>query len=214
MPAIRQDEIDEIIRRKLSQTNRNPYNNDSFDGGMDPHTIYLYCWDRVNEHGPEQPCRGFKLFYERPIYNKVVLAERVNEAAQKIFNGEIEPDGDSFESFEWQRKSFVVILLTDPETPWRFPKGKSIVFDEGLGEGNHTFFNAFHPKVSVTTFAGEKPIQALCFKNWMVDSYGRPLGDGLRENFHYWLFPVGGGRAVMAAIDPGGTNLGPPMPPP
>jgi hypothetical protein len=209
---IERHEIHNIIRGNLSPTNRDPYIRESFDGGMDPQMIYLYCWDVVDEHSPQQKARAFNLNQDSPIYNRRVLIDRINDHAQDIFDGRIEPEGEHFESFEWTRKSFIVILLT--HEGWYFPQGDAIVFDETKGQGNHTFFNAFHPRVSVRTSGGERVIPALCFTNWMVDAYGRNLHDNQREEFHYILFASQGVRAVEAAIDPGGTNLGPPVPPP
>ena len=212
--SIERDEIQDIIARHLSPTNRNPYDRESFHGGMDPHMIYLYCWDHVDTaQNAQQKARAFKLDHDNAIYNRQVLVDRINERAQQIFDGR-RPDGEYFESFDWERKSFIVILLTDPN--WHFAEGKSIVFDESKGLGNHTFFNAFHPKVRVRTGGAELEIPALCFSNWMVDSYGRYLHDGQLEEFHYILLTIRNTnreRALMAEIDPGGNNLGPPIPP-
>ncbi len=213
MPPITPDEIDETIEGHLSPTNKSPYDRKFIDGGADPYTIYLYCWDIVDETpGQEQKPRGFKLEYDRPILNQVMLIRLINEEAQRLVHSDEEPDGIGFDGFDYRRKSFIVILLTDRH--WLFPEGKAIVFDETKGWGNHTFFNAFHPEVSIEENGAERPIPALCFTNWMADAYGRPLHDNQRESFHYILFPVGGVRALMAEIDPGGNNLGPPIAPP
>ena len=206
-------EIRGAIERYLSPTNRNPYDREAFHGGMDPQMIYLYCWDVVlTQPNAQQRPRAFELNQESPIYNRQVLVDRINEHAQDIFDNRIQPAGHSFESFIWRRKSFIVILLT--ASGWSFPEGESNVFDDTKGPGNHTFFNAFHPDVTVRTNGADRVIPALCFTNWMVDAYGRNLHDNQREEFHYILYPTRGVRAIKAEIDPGGTNLGPPVPPP
>ena len=206
-------EIRQRIERHFSASNRNPYDREYPQGGADPQMIYLYCWDHVDpQPDAQQYARAFKLNQDRPIHNRQVLVDRINEHAQDIFDERIEQDGDRFESFFWRRKSFIVVLLTDEA--WAFPEGESIVFDEARGRGNHTFFNAFHPNVRVRTESGRRVIPALCFTNWMVDGYGRNLHDKQREDFHYNLYPVQDERALETEIDPGGTNLGPPVPPP
>lgn len=62
---------------------------------------------------------------------------------------------------------------------------------------------------------GPRRTSAACFTDYMIaDEFGNPLAYGEKQHFKFWMFPKDPIKSRPNPIDPGGTNLGPPVPPP
>jgi hypothetical protein len=178
---------------------------------MYPQTIYLYYVDEVVP-GVEPVPRVYVRHYPAPIRNQLKLQELIATAAQEA--ADLAPaDDHGFGRFEWRQKSFVVIIID--ADGWTYDEDNALVFKEEPGKfGNHTFFNAFHPSIEVVKDGAAREVSVLCFTNWMATATGKDLVDDEREEFVFDLNPMRDGRVHPTPIDPGGTNLGPPVPPP
>jgi hypothetical protein len=109
----------------LSATNKSPYSRNPFHGGLEPQTICLYYANEIVEDQEPVP-RAYIIRCAQPIRNKVQLGELIEDAAQKAFDEDIEPDGIGFDTFEWRHKSVVAILIDVDGwgisgRPWRRP---------------------------------------------------------------------------------------------
>jgi hypothetical protein len=152
------------------------------------------------------------------------------------------PDpGGNFEDIKWDRKSYVAIFVD--EANWQFHQAPNenpaVVFLTELKNGktgapNHSFFDAMDFKIRMP-IRRPKPggptsdlRSAIVFINHMKkDEKGTDIGkneDGTdageeQQFFQFEMFLdvafASGKSAPMTVIfDPGGTNMGPPVPPP
>lgn len=133
-------------------------------------------------------------------------------------------DTHNFDDIPWKRKSYIAIFID--EGNWSFHRrqaGKpSVAFDPDWGTPNHSFFDALDLVFDMPNkyTKGTDKRSAIFFINHMKRN---AKGDDLLKwesqpfKFDMWLaavFAETSQRGMTANFDPGGTNLGPPLPPP
>lgn len=190
----------------------NPYDHPRW--GTSPRTVYYYHLTPV----PTPKLFDVKAYYferESRISNirNVIRDLGINARA----GDSVPPQcGDNFDSFPWRRKSYIVILIDSPTV--RLNRGEAIEFFVRDGSTpNHSFFDAddFHD-INLATSNDTRPyiVSAVCFINHMARAPdGVDLDPGEDQFFHFRLKytpPPPGFRWP----DSGGTNMGPPVPPP
>jgi hypothetical protein len=170
----------------------------------------------------------------RPIpYDKVGLdhlIRRLAKNARRKNPTNPAPQGGNLKRVRWTRKSYIVLFLD--EANWSFHrKGKNAAFvfltrKERNGRKlrmakNYSFFDGMVLPVEMPVHrpAGTDVREALVFVNHMKRN---DSGDDLRKEkkpyqFNIFLdvkFEDGRGAPMLVILDPGGTNMGPPDPPP
>lgn len=205
-----------------------------------PHSMYFY-YVRVNSNGTLEVSHYFYENFDasgtsQPIPRDEASLETLLQtlAENARPNGAKNPPqiGSNFVGIEWRRKSYVAIFVD--ELNWSLHKFQNedpgVVFITDPKEGktgleNHTFFDALDLEVTMPISRPRPggPTQdqrsAIVFMNHMkADDAGNDLGVGGGQFFQFRMFfdvKFADGTAGMTVIfDPGGTNLGPPAPPP
>lgn len=134
------------------------------------------------------------------------------------------PIGSDWKRMVWYRKCYIVILIDDP----------SFVFEQvGVAfdtvpyntKPNHSFYDAWNDWIDAPLSDGVKRLCPMVgFINHMKTEAGPDL-DKTAERFHFSLLTkpplidiqppaIGSGRIRGRYPDSGGTNMGPPVPPP
>ena len=170
----------------------------------EPHCIYYYHFT------PTAGVYDTKAYYverQAPI-SKSDLLKIVESLAINAHEGDFVPPpcGGNMRSFSWRRKSYLVVLLDDPNS--KFKKK-----DEGGAaeiKDNHTFFDGEDFEVNVSRRGQPQKRSAFWCINHMMDSSEQDLGVGVSERFE---FEFNDGRAPFYPSD-SGTNVGPPVGPP
>lgn len=167
----------------------------------------------VSHHGPIKRKDLRKLITQLAKNARRDRAEQDPRPYEKDAKGEDVPN-------IWTRKSYLIALVDDPN--FRFAEGEAISihpFEEG--PTNHTFFDA-------RDFAdielpmpdpgqGMQLVSAVCVVNHMKRADEEDLELGENERFVFRLHPNPWGGDAMVEdgfVDDGGTNMGPPVPPP
>jgi hypothetical protein len=139
--------------------------------------------------------------------------------------------GDESTKIKWRRKSYIVVVVDDPN--WRLARRAGQEIDPILvapKTPNHCFFEAFEwtikmPFHAPTAAFDDYYTSAVALRNHMSrNEEGDDLGNGKEEKFVFGvnvqrLKKVRGKRKFVpeffhVPIDPDGTNLGPPLGPP
>lgn len=204
-----------------------------------PRHMYFY-YVRVNEDGtlrvthhehyepdPNFPNHRTKKWKEIPR-TKPELEALVGSLADKARNGSLKILGRNFQKIEWQRRSYIVLFIDEPN--WRLYRnndsGSAWVFltEKGglLHTENYSFFDAMDLEIQTP----DGPCSAIAFINHLK---GNREGDDLKPNaghphpqgFQFNVFlklefePDTTSRLPQTTspldiiIDPGGTNQGP-----
>jgi hypothetical protein len=196
---------------------------------------YRYVDGDINDPNTWQPIE-YSEARLKPIVE--LLAKNARPGAPRPRNPEPDPD-ENFENIEWNRKSYVAIFID--EANWKFHKfphqDSAVVFitepKNGVtGTENHAFFDAMDFEITMPINDPNAPVaqfderSAIVFINHMKrDERGTDLGHGLppgeteEQFFQFKLFldvafATGSGVPMTVILDPGGTNMGPPVPPP
>jgi len=137
--------------------------------------------------------------------------------------------GHDFYEVEWKHKSYIVVFMDSPF--WRLFEranhdyGGVVVNAEKKGSPNHSFFDARNMTIDMSHDDVIESRSAIYLINHMKKSeFADDLGFDQagkktvqREPFTFDMyFEVGQprGLATVFIIDPDGTNVGPPLPPP
>jgi hypothetical protein len=183
--------------------------------GTSPRTVYYYHLTPVP--GPDEfDVKAY--YYEREsrigsiknVIRKLALNARADDAVPPLC-------GDSVTSFPWRRKSYIVFLIDSPVL--RLVPGDAIQFyTVGGSPENHTFFDAEDfDDIDLATpdDPGAPTVSAVCFINHMKRAAdGIDLDVGEMQHFHFRLNYGPRARGRSRFPDSGGTNMGPPVPPP
>jgi hypothetical protein len=184
---------------------------------VEPVSIYLYY---IQLQPRVERAYYYFDFYEKPFTEAELMDELTELVANAFHNGTTPPSiGSTLSDLKWRRKGHVVIAVdaggayVDPGTPLTL-KGKAT---RGDNDGTHTFGGVKYAKVSVhIDAANTKEIEIIYSYNDM-QSYGasppRDLIEGETETFELTVTPKSGPVALWVP-DSGGTNMGPPVPPP
>lgn len=208
------EEADDQIENLIRQGNSPIYRNNPRHFMLEPHRVYFYyVTDPYLKPEPYPPYYHYD--HPMPIRNTAAARRIIDGLAQNAASGGSDPPiaGHGFNKEAWRRRSLIAILVDHKD--WHFKPNSGIVFDPTKGHGNHTFFDGFDHEVEITNEAGvTRTRTCVGFFNYMVNERGDPLDHDIREEFHFWMYSLERGRVVREPVDPGGTNLGPPVPPP
>ncbi|MEA3030213.1 MAG: hypothetical protein QOG13_1538 [Sphingomonadales bacterium] len=206
-----------------------------------PHCIFFY-YVRVNGNGTLEISHYFyENFDEEGVSLPIPRDEATLNGLMKTLalnarptgSGNPPANGSNFRNIVWNRKSYIGIFID--EGNWALHKfanqDPGVLFitdpkDGKAGLENHTFFDAmdlditmpiFRPKSGAPT---EDQRSAIVFMNHMkADEAGNDLGGGGTGQFFQFKMFFGvkfadGTDGMTVIFDPGGTNMGPPLPPP
>jgi hypothetical protein len=133
--------------------------------------------------------------------------------AKKDENDQIPPpDGSGLNFIVWRKKSYIVFVVDDPAVVL----SKKAAFNIGSSVGgtpNHSFFDAWDmPDIDLSEQGdGSRMASAVCCINHMkANDAGDDLGS-TAQRFRFRLHPD---PRHPLYPDSGGTNMGPPVPPP
>jgi hypothetical protein len=190
-----------------------------------PATIYFYYVGAETPGGPLEVKHYFYIHGRDLIYDigpDSDLEERVRALALNARNNGNNPPqcGADWEYIVWNHKSYFVILLDDPNIQFEPRNALKFKIDVG-GAPNHSFFDGRNLDVPLPNRVGGgmRSFSAFCCINHMKrNDDGADLGDN-PEYFNFVLNtqPPPDGSATRSMLDDpgtGGTNMGPPAPPP
>ena len=207
-------DLRDTLKSRDTPSNRLPYRRNPFHRTIDHLRVYFYYFTDPTT-GSEPIPKVYVYDHYRPLWNRQKVEEIVEDLTVNAATGGNQPEqvAEGFDAVPWTKISLVAIVMDNPL--WQFISGKAIFFEEREGrEGNHSFFDAFDFDVPFEADGAGRLASALCFTNHMVDAYGNDLAHGQREKFKYTLCVRNRQSLATIDIDPGGTNLGPPVPPP
>lgn len=155
--------------------------------------------------------RDVKIDYDA---TEQLIIELTHNARKPELNQIPPPDGADLKYLVWTRKSYIAFVVDEPDVD--FDYDNPIIFNkdvDGKGERNHTFFDGWSKPVYIPNENGvggvSRPV--VCFINHMK----RRGGSDLDYEGQYFHFVLGdGGIWIRQYPDSGGTNMGPPVPPP
>jgi len=152
---------------------------------------HYYYADREDEIDPEDM--------------EAEIIKLANNARKPLGNQIPPPDGANFANIVWTRKSYVVFLIDDPDAT--FTTGNAIAITPESGT-NYSFFDAKDFRVP-SKISGKTVPVFYCINHMKKDR----LNDleKAKQRFRFTLPP---GINIIPAQDNGGTNMGPPVPPP
>jgi hypothetical protein len=191
------------------------------EAGFDevPATIYFYFVTKAS--GSWSVKHYFYVHGRDPITDVSPhsdLEERVRLLARNAQNNGNNPPqcGANWEYIVWNHESYFVILIDDPTV--KFDQNNAIEFDLlKNGTPNHSFFDGREFTVPLPDQAGvTQAFPAFCCINHMKrNEAGNDLGD-YPEYFHFvpHTSPTLRSLGILEFTDSGGTNMGPPSPPP
>jgi hypothetical protein len=144
----------------------------------------------------------------QPIHHSSVKAIVAQLAANAARDGNSPPKyGVDGRYVVWSRISYIAFVVDENRVQW---DGDAITIDPVLGLPNHSFYDGTDTTVTVN---GASRPAAWCV-NYMKDAVGADLGDA-DEKYQFHL-QIGAGARILRPMfpDSGGTNMGPPVPPP
>lgn len=187
-----------------------------------PASIYFYYIGPKDAGGSRSVkhyfyVHGYDTIADPPRPAASELEERVRLLAINARSGGNNPPqcGEAWKFIVWNHKSYLVILIDDPDIRFAPDAGLEFVQDNN-GTPNHSFFDAREFYVSLSYPGGPQLAPALCCINHMKrNEAGDDLGD-YPEFFNFVLHTNKqlGQRYLLDYPDAGGTNMGPPAPPP
>lgn len=189
-----------------------------------PYVIYFY-------HVRLEPQGRLQVTHYTKVYQQAVTYPMLQGAVQNLVdnarNGGSAPAPDltdNFANIVWTRKSYVVIFVD--EESWTLHRNgdplEGVRFNTLLGMPNHTFFDADDLTVNVQDPVTGVVTQrsAIAIVNHMKrNEAGDDLLQTEAQHFKFEIifdvkFVDQSDAPMIVIFDPGGTNLGPPIPPP
>jgi hypothetical protein len=144
----------------------------------------------------------------QPINHQKMHALIEKLAANAAAGGSDPPQsGEGDKYVVWSRISYLAFVVDADDAEW---DGEAITVDPALGLPNHTFFDGADLKVLVN---GKERPAAWCI-NYMKDATGAELGDWNEQFFIRLKIKSNVESTQLEYPDSGGTNMGPPVPPP
>jgi hypothetical protein len=213
--SITKSEFEQIKNQTLTNINHPVY--DPGKVAISPECIYFYY---VTLTALKRPVVCVYYYDHKRPFGAGELVESIKALARNArLNEDVPPKcGTTFECINWQRKSYFVMML-DHDDIFLMPDN-AIMFDVAGGHTpNHTFFDGDDINIEVQNISGDMDlVPALCCINYMSrNEAGNDLGPEERQHFIYKIYTKSRTRPDFIGqdvIDPGGTNLGPPVPPP
>jgi hypothetical protein len=194
-----------------------------------PWSAYFYYVGKAEAGAEERPVTFYQyLSHHGPIASadlKDLITQLALNARRDVAVQNPQPITSVF---QWKRKSYIIMLVDDPGFAFDKRRAISITLAEGpdLGE-NFSFFDGvdFDDIVLPNSNGGTECVTAVCVTNHMKrDAAGNDIGKE-SQRFSTRLSPpiqfVFARVSEMALLlgdggfsDDGGTNMGPPVPPP
>jgi hypothetical protein len=234
--------IDKLVKSLINNGNYDVYDtklNTSDHYKAIPYIIYFY-YIKFNDDGKPW-VRHYRYTESSPI-QVGQLAAKFTALALKVRHGDdasqdpFKQIGEDFQGIEWEHKSYIAIFMDSPY--WKMlnrisdPEKKAIVFNTNKGgKPNHTFYDAGGFEIDMP--AAEPPIPADTMKRSVVyfinhmkktdfgddlgyDQNGKEVKEKEKFSFdvYFDVFDDSTGPSTVFVIDPDGTNMGPPLPPP
>jgi hypothetical protein len=195
MTVVPADQVQDYVEK------RDPYNKPPSHWDTEPQCFYLSYIS----------AGGFRRYFHdhhKPL-TRNKLEEIVKRMVRNIDKYNMPPTVPEDEP--WTRKSYIVLVAEREGLDLR--RGKILIQYKAGQNENHTFFNAWHWTLDISSTKENRSVMA-CI-NHMRNENGATLGDGECEEFQV-LYPkrLPGGRVKIHVLEDGNTNLGPPAPPP
>jgi hypothetical protein len=220
MQLITQNNVEELFSRLVTDVNHSIYEprlgNDPFK--KKPHVMYFYYFGFKTNGIPD-----IQHYYRdngaQPIEDNQLPGVIRNLALNARDGGQSPPQiGKDFENILWRKKSYFVILIDSPS--WNLIKDRALVFNPEKGSvPNHSFFDGEDFDIDVSKDGdGSEMRTAICCINHMKknengdDIHKNPDGTPERQRFVFTL--IYNLLGYPSTVDPDGTNMGPPNPPP
>ena len=185
-----------------------------------PASIYFYYIGEKVGTNP-RPVRHYFYIHGRDRILDTPVNPQLEEIVRSLArnarsNGNNPPQfGADWNYMVWNHKSYLVVLIDDPSV--QFETGNGIEFNpSNNGTPNHSFFDARNFGVPLIYQGQTRLAPAVCCINHMKrNEDGDDLGD-YPEFFHFVLHtsPQLEELRRLDVEDSGGTNMGPPAPPP
>jgi hypothetical protein len=221
MPRISRQEMEAEIASTLTRVNHSIYKKKHTSSKFQkiPSSIYYYHISFDNNG-----VRTVRNYYYSAGKDKIhydEVPQIVRFLALNARNDDYVPPSHGSDMGDvWRRKSYLVVLLDHPTMKLN-AGGALVVKTDGAGFPNHTFFDAQDLDIDVSPSGNGRTLRsAICCKNHMKRN---DAGDDLKkpsngtvdsQEFEFRLYYSGRSRLVFDFYDSGGTNNGPPAPPP
>lgn len=171
-----------------------------------PACIYFYY---VGEDG-----KTSKNYYYTDGENKPIHYDKVQGIVQRLAanaaaSGRDPPqDGINSDHLVWSRVSYLAFVLSSDQASW---DGQAIKVTADDGEPKHGFYDGMDKQIDIG--GGKMRWAAWCI-NYMKDMDWKDLGNEDRTCRLDLQIKTGKARKKVPWPDSGGTNMGPPVPPP
>jgi hypothetical protein len=223
-----------LANSMLTSTNSDVYDkkatlhNPPPEYGKVPHHVYLYYFAFKPDGEPDM--RQYDYHRDNDSIPRSDVPGIINDLASnaRVNGSSPTPTPCDFRKLEWTRISYVAIVMDSAYwSIWQknsHPSGPGIVFDTLKGSTpNHSFYDAEDITVRIDDHQGQIDTRSGIFliNHMKCDTDGNTLGTKPGDPNEYFKFDLlfdvrAGGSALplQFIIDPGGTNMGPPQPPP
>lgn len=214
--------LEQLYGRLLKGGNRWVY---EATGGKEPyhrqpHSMFFYYIDFLDDG--ELDVRHYHFDNGKDPIEPGDLKKIIRSLALNARNKDQVPpqSGKSWQNIVWRRKSYIVILMDSAK--WTFIPGKALVFNPEKGsQDNQSFLDGQDLRIDVSEdYDGTEMVTAFCCINHMKkndkgdDIDKDPTGKPEKQKFVFTLAFNVAGFPDPHTIDPGGENMGPPVPPP
>jgi hypothetical protein len=216
--------FEEFVRSSTSSTHHDAYEAKLGQPNFDkkPHTMYFYYLDWLDNGLLD--VRHYKHFNGDLPIEAADLPRLLHILARNAIDGGSAPPsaGRFFEDIEWDTKSYIAFMMRSDL--WKLRKGVAIAFDPGRRK-NQSFFDAQDFDIDISAAGnGSEVASAVCCVDHLkrtdagddlgTDAAGHP-GPKEKQTFKFSLaFDISYMPGKVITIDPDGTNVGPPLPPP
>ncbi|HYI63463.1 MAG TPA: hypothetical protein VEW71_01110 [Allosphingosinicella sp.] len=201
-------------------------------------THHFFPGGDPNDHGNPPSGTDWHAIARNPSLLTPIL-EMLAQDARPLGAGQFPPIGTDFQNVKWCRKSYLAFFIDEASWTLRSTNGVRFPIDkDGVpGTPNHSFYDALPLPLTMPI---RRPLPGgpytdersalVCINHMKADVAGRDIGRDANGNplpgpwpteqqlFHFeMVFDVlfeNGTRGMMVILDPDGTNMGPPVPPP
>ncbi|HEY5713271.1 MAG TPA: hypothetical protein VIT38_15355 [Allosphingosinicella sp.] len=192
-----------------------------------PSCIYFY-YIKLNDNGPATIKHYYYSDGDRKIHADDIpeLVRQLGRNGREIY-GVPPQHGEGFSTTDyrriaWRRKSYIAFLLDNDDADAHFSKNNKNAFKfyrKQDATKNHSFFDGFEVEVDLSDDEDGSQIRTavVCINHMKKTADGNDLGIGgvAEEDEYKFELNIQLNRASLTrAPDSGGTNMGPPVPPP
>ena len=178
-----------------------------------PHCLYLYYLVPVDDH--HASVQGFIVDNGDTPITEQQIDQKIQDTVRDIKNNTLSSDGDSFDAFPWERKSYLAIVVDSAAWTLATNDVRILLKREGTNTGapsGHTFKR----KRQIPSFG---KVTGVRFLNYIEKEDATDWDIHSQEWETFEIEMKFRGRGEFAGMGPrshedSGTNLGPPVPPP